>query len=64
MSRIMFSKSIVLLLLARIIHGAAVGPFIVFGSPTLLDLRRAQGSLSGLLSGVTFNLCKTVAVVG
>lgn len=60
----LFAESLVLLVLARIIHGTAIGTIIVVGSATLLDLRPAQGSRSGFLGGVMFNLGNTVAVVG
>jgi MFS family permease len=52
------------LLLARAIHGAAVGSIVVAGAAALLDLRPHHGVRSGQLSGVAFNIGMTVAILG
>ncbi|KUI35369.1 MFS transporter [Mycobacterium sp. IS-1496] len=52
------------LLLARAIHGAAVGSIVVAGAAALLDLRPHHGVRSGQLSGVSFNIGMTVAILG
>ena len=53
-----------LLMVARAIHGAAVGSIVVAGAAALLDLRPEHGVRSGQLSGVSFNIGMTVAIVG
>lgn len=58
------ANDIVLLLIARTIHGAAVGSIVVAGAAALLDLRPAHGARSGQLSGVSFNIGLTVAILG
>ncbi len=58
------ADSIEMLLLARTIHGAAVGSIVVAGAAALLDLRPHHGVRSGQLSGVSFNIGMTVAIVG
>jgi MFS family permease len=52
------------LMIARIIHGAAVGSIVVAGAAALLDLRPDHGARAGQLSGVSFNIGMTVAIVG
>jgi MFS family permease len=52
------------LMIARIIHGAAVGSIVVAGAAALLDLRPHHGVRSGQLSGVSFNIGMTVAILG
>ncbi|BCI55462.1 MFS transporter [Mycolicibacterium litorale] len=52
------------LLLARAIHGAAVGSIVVAGAAALLDLRPHHGVRTGQLSGVSFNIGMTVAILG
>jgi MFS family permease len=51
-------------MLARVIHGAAVGSIVVAGAAALLDLRPDHGVRSGQLTGVAFNIGMTVAIVG
>jgi MFS family permease len=51
-------------MVARAIHGAAVGSIVVAGAAALLDLRPEHGVRSGQLSGVSFNIGMTVAIVG
>jgi MFS family permease len=53
-----------LLLVARTIHGAAVGSIVVAGAAALLDLRPDHGARSGQFSGVSFNIGMTVAILG
>jgi MFS family permease len=60
----LIADDIVLLLVARTIHGAAVGSIVVAGAAALLDLRPNHGARSGQLSGVAFNIGMTVAIVG
>ncbi|WP_374193395.1 MFS transporter [Mycolicibacterium sp. S2-37] len=58
------ADSMALLLLARTLHGAAVGSIVVAGAAALLDLRPHHGLRSGQLSGVSFNIGMTVAIMG
>jgi len=58
------ADNMAMLMLARVIHGAAVGSIVVAGSAALLDLRPDHGVRSGQLSGVSFNIGMTVALVG
>lgn len=58
------ADSMAMLLLARAIHGAAVGSIVVAGAAALLDLRPNHGVRSGQLSGVAFNVGMTVAIIG
>lgn len=60
----LMAENIVLLLVARAIHGAAVGSIVVAAAAALLDLRPGHGLRSGQLSGVAFNVGMTVAIVG
>ncbi|MGB3356142.1 MAG: MFS transporter [Mycobacterium sp.] len=58
------ADSMATLLLARAIHGAAVGSIVVAGAAALLDLRPDHGVRSGQLSGVSLNVGMTVAIIG
>ncbi|OAN42418.1 MFS transporter [Mycolicibacterium iranicum] len=60
----LIADSMAMLLLARTIHGAAVGSIVVAGAAALLDLRPDHGRRAGQLSGVAFNIGMTVAIVG
>jgi len=60
----LIADNMALLLVARAIHGAAVGSIVVAAAAALLDLRPDHGLRSGLLSGVSFNIGMTVAIVG
>jgi MFS family permease len=60
----LIADNMAMLMLARIIHGAAVGSIVVAGAAALLDLRPNHGVRSGQLSGVSFNIGMTVAIVG
>ncbi|OMC33098.1 MFS transporter [Mycobacterium sp. GA-1841] len=58
------ADNMALLLLARTIHGAAIGSIVVVTAAALLDLRPHRGVRSGQLSGVAFNIGMTVAIIG
>lgn len=58
------ADNMAMLLLARSIHGAAVGSIVVAGAAALLDLKPDHGVRSGQLSGVAFNLGMTIAILG
>ncbi|MCF6387775.1 MFS transporter [Mycobacterium sp. MBM] len=60
----LMADSMAMLLLARTIHGAAVGSIVVAGAAALLDLRPDRGVRTGQLSGVSFNIGMTVAIIG
>ncbi|WP_225726424.1 MULTISPECIES: MFS transporter [unclassified Nocardia] len=60
----MFAQSVAMLLLARALHGLAVGATVVAGAAALLDLRPRHGARSGQLSGVAFNVGMAVAILG
>jgi MFS family permease len=60
----LIADNMALLMVARAIHGAAVGSIVVAGAAALLDLRPEHGVRSGQLSGVSFNVGMTVAIVG
>lgn len=60
----MVADNMAMLMVARSIHGAAVGSIVVAGAAALLDLRPHHGVRSGQLSGVSFNIGMTVAIVG
>lgn len=58
------ADNMAMLLLARSIHGAAVGSIVVAGAAALLDLKPDHGVRSGQLSGVAFNIGMTIAILG
>ncbi|WP_229683731.1 MFS transporter [Nocardia camponoti] len=60
----LIADSVAMLLLARALHGAAVGATVVAGAAALLDLRPERGARSGQLSGVAFNVGIAIAVLG
>jgi MFS family permease len=60
----LLADNMFLLLIARAIHGAAVGSIVVAAAASLLDLRPNHGLRSGQLTGVSFNIGMTVAIVG
>lgn len=60
----LIADSMALLLLARTIHGAAVGSIVVASAAALLDLRPDHGVRAGQHSGVAFNVGMTVAIFG
>lgn len=59
----LIAEDIVLLLVARAVHGAAVGSIVVAAAAALLDLRPQHGLRSGQHSGVSFNIGIAVAIV-
>lgn len=60
----MLADSVPMLLLARALHGIAVGSTVVAGAAALLDMRPTRGARSGQLSGVAFNVGMAVAILG
>lgn len=58
------ADNMAMLLLARTIHGAAVGSIVVAGAAALLDLRPDDGVRAGQHSAVAFNVGMTVAIMG
>ncbi len=60
----LIADNMAMLMLARVIHGAAVGSIVVAGAAALLDLRPEHGVRSGQLSGISFNVGMTVAIIG
>ncbi|WP_040797323.1 MFS transporter [Nocardia higoensis] len=60
----LLADSVPMLLLARALHGLAVGAIVVAGAAALLDLRPQHGARSGKLSGIAFNVGIAVAVLG
>ncbi|QIS21531.1 MFS transporter [Nocardia terpenica] len=60
----LFADNVAMLLLARALHGIAVGATVVAGAAALLDLRPQHGARSGQLSGVAFNVGMAVAILG
>ncbi|MFR9751810.1 MFS transporter [Nocardia sp. 004] len=60
----LLADSVPMLLLARALHGFAVGSTVVAGAAALLDLRPHRGARSGQLSGVAFNVGMAVAILG
>ncbi|MFC9896220.1 MFS transporter [Nocardia sp. NPDC127579] len=58
------ADSVPMLLLARALHGLAVGSTVVAGAAALLDLRPHRGARSGQLTGVAFNVGMAVAILG
>lgn len=60
----MLADSVPMLLLARALHGIAVGATVVAGAAALLDLRPHRGARTGQLTGVAFNVGMAVAILG
>ncbi|MFI1917144.1 MFS transporter [Nocardia sp. NPDC020380] len=60
----LLADNVAMLLIARALHGAAVGATVVAGSAALLDLRPKDGARTGQLSGVAFNVGMAVAILG
>ncbi|MCM6774098.1 MFS transporter [Nocardia sp. CDC159] len=60
----LLADNVAMLLLARALHGMAVGATVVAGAAALLDLRPGRGARSGQLSGVAFNVGMAVAILG
>ncbi|MFF3567166.1 MFS transporter [Nocardia jiangxiensis] len=59
-----FADNVAMLVLARALHGLAVGSMVVAGAAALLDLEPAHGARTGQLSGVSFNVGMAVAILG
>jgi MFS family permease len=60
----LFADNVAMLLVARALHGMAVGATVVAAAAALLDLRPAHGARSGQLSGVAFDAGMAVAILG
>ncbi|MEV6065832.1 MFS transporter [Nocardia sp. NPDC052001] len=60
----LFADNVAMLLVARALHGFAVGATVVAGAAALLDMRPKEGARSGQLSGVAFNVGMAVAILG
>ncbi len=60
----MSADGVAALVVARILHGAAVGTAVVVGSAALLDLRPERGARTGHLTGIMFNVGIGVTVLG
>ncbi|MEV6136994.1 MFS transporter [Nocardia sp. NPDC051990] len=60
----LLADNVAMLLVARALHGFAVGSTVVAGAAALLDLRPKRGARSGQLSGVAFNVGMAVAILG
>ncbi|MGX1808083.1 MFS transporter [Nocardia sp. NPDC055321] len=60
----LLADNVAMLLIARALHGTAVGAIVVAGAAALLDLRPQRGARSGQLSGVAFNVGMAVAILG
>ncbi|HSX65991.1 MFS transporter [Nocardioides sp.] len=59
----LLAENVWMLLLARTLHGAAVGSIVVAGAAALMDLRPDHGRRTGQLSGVAFNVGITFAIL-
>ncbi len=60
----LFADNVAMLLVARALHGLAVGSTVVAGAAALLDLKPKHGARTGQLSGVAFNVGMAVAILG
>ncbi|GAB2723319.1 MFS transporter [Nocardia thraciensis] len=60
----LLADNVAMLLVARALHGIAVGATVVSGAAALLDLRPRNGARSGQLTGVAFNVGMAVAILG
>ncbi|MCU1644832.1 MAG: hypothetical protein JWN03_5107 [Nocardia sp.] len=60
----LFADNVAMLLVARALHGLAVGATVVAGAAALLDMRPTAGARSGQLTGVAFNVGMAVAILG
>ncbi|HWU21745.1 MAG TPA: MFS transporter [Nocardioides sp.] len=59
----MTAHGVAALIVARALHGAAVGTTVVVGSAALLDLRPEHGARSGHLTGIMFNVGMAVTIL-
>jgi MFS family permease len=60
----MTANGVAALVVARVLHGAAVGTAVVVGSAALLDLRPERGARTGHLTGIMFNVGIGATVLG
>ena len=60
----MTADGVAALIVARALHGAAVGTTVVVGSAALLDLRPEHGARTGHLTGIMFNVGMAVTILG
>ena len=60
----MAADGVAALVVARVLHGAAVGTAVVVGSAALLDLRPDRGARTGQLTGIMFNVGIAVTILG
>lgn len=60
----MTAHGVVALVVARALHGVAVGTAVVVASAALLDLRPEHGARTGQLTGITFNVGMAVTILG
>jgi MFS family permease len=60
----MTADGVAALIVARALHGAAVGTTVVVASAALLDLRPEHGARSGHLTGIMFNVGMAVTILG
>ncbi|WP_285725338.1 MFS transporter [Psychromicrobium xiongbiense] len=58
------AQNVAALLIARILHGAAIGAVVVAASAALLDLRPHDAARSGRLTGITFSVGMAVGIMG
>lgn len=63
MALFLLADNVWMLLVARALHGAAVGSIVVAGAAALLDLRPHDGLRTGRLSGGFFNVGITLTVL-
>lgn len=60
----MLADGVAALIVARALHGIAVGTTVVVGSAALLDLRPEHGARTGHLTGIMFNVGIAVTILG
>ncbi|GAA5055971.1 MFS transporter [Nocardia callitridis] len=60
----LLADNVAMLLIARALHGLAVGSTVVAGAAALLDLKPNHGARSGQLTGVMFNVGMAIAILG
>jgi MFS family permease len=60
----MTAHGVIALVIARALHGVAVGTAVVVASAALLDLRPEHGARTGQLTGITFNVGMAVTILG
>ncbi|MCW2855293.1 MAG: transporter [Marmoricola sp.] len=60
----MLANGVAALIVARALHGMAVGTTVVVGSAALLDLRPEHGARTGHLTGIMFNVGIAATILG